>query len=116
MAILLRALSAARQGIQAVAAPSAATHWVVHLTMALGLAATCIGWKQAVTSHALYVAEAATKNERGIAAAHLYRDNVRQARTQESSKAVVRLAAAAASNPSWAEQPVPQEVQDALAP
>lgn len=43
-----------------------------------------------------------------------YREKLRAATARRGASARASLAAAAASNPTWASAPVPQEVQDAL--
>lgn len=116
MAIMQWAGAVARQTVQGVAGINPGFHWAAHLTLALGLACACIGWKQAVTSAKLERVQMVERNTRGVAAARLYRDQQRQATSKATDRAVARLTAAAASNPTWADQPVPQDVQDALAP
>lgn len=43
-----------------------------------------------------------------------YREKLRAASAREAASARASLASAAASNPTWAQAPVPKEVQDAL--
>lgn len=56
-------------------------------------------------------AQAALKRTQATLA---YREKLRATTARETASARASLAAAAASNPTWADAPVPKEVQDAL--
>lgn len=61
-------------------------------------------------------AKTARQAEQKVRTVIVYREKLRAAAAAESASAAASVASALAANPDWAKQPVPQEVQDALAP
>ena len=87
--------------------------------LALTLAALVLGgWYIGHLRAELHSAQEATRTAQAALkktqATLAYREKLRAATARESASAQASLRAAAASNPTWANTQVPQEVQDAL--
>lgn len=90
-------------------------HWTAHIVLALALAVATLGWRQATTKASLLEAKQALTSERATGRALVRREILRQGTARASERASAALSGARASHPTWANEPVPQEVQDALA-
>lgn len=116
MAILQRAFNQSRQVLQGLANPSASWHWTLHLTLALALAAASLGWRQAALGRELEHARAEAAGNRATGAALVVKERRKAVTAQAAGRAVAGLSTATLGHPTWADEPVPTEVQDALAP
>lgn len=82
--------------------------------LALALGGWYIGHLRSELSEARAQAKTAQAALKKTQATLALREKLRTATAREGASARASLAAAAASNPTWATAPVPQEVQDAL--
>lgn len=92
------------------------THWIAHLTLALALFGSVMGWRQAAMSRDLEHARAAEAGARASGAALVVKERRKAVTARTADRAATRLSEANQGHPTWADLPVPQEVQDALAP
>jgi hypothetical protein len=116
MAILQRLGGYARQAIQGVAGVGSIYHWVAHLTLALALFGAAMGWRQCHLARALDHAKAAQAGARATGAALVVKERRKAVTAQAADRAATRLSGASQGHPTWADETVPQEVQDAFAP
>lgn len=116
MAIMQRVGALARQALPGVAGFSLGFHWTAHLTLSLALVASLLGWRQASLDRDLEHARAAEAGARAAGASLVVKERRRQSTGKATERAAVALSQASQGHPTWADAPVPQEVQDALAP
>lgn len=91
----------------------AAVAVVLGLLAALGYDYSRLRGELETAREAAKTAQAAEKKVRTVV---VYRERVRAARAAETASVAASAAVALDANRAWADEPVPQEVQDALAP
>ena len=87
---------------------------LISVLLGLVLCGTYIGHLHNEASTARAEARTAQEALKRTQATLAHRERLRAATAREAASARASLAATAASNPTWANTPVPQEVQDAL--